>query len=72
MISGRVKMTSIRQIDALDLRHAVLSVRLFSDESFAVLLSDVLVLDKPSRSRNYSFAQLVAAWESSGVGQDVR
>jgi len=69
MISGHVKMTPIRQIDALALGHAVLSVRLFSDESLAVLLSDVLVLDKPSRSRNYTFVQLVAAWEAIGVGQ---
>lgn len=70
IIPKRVKVTSIRQSDALGLGHAVLCAKhLIGDEPFAVLLPDVLVLDKPSRSRNYSFAQLVAAWEATGVGQ---
>ena len=70
IIPERVKVTSIRQSDALGLGHAVLCAKhLIGDEPFAVLLPDVLVLDKPSRSRNYSFAQLVAAWEATGVGQ---
>ena len=70
MISGRVKVTSKRRSDALNLGHAVLSVRhLISHESFAVILSDVPVLDKPLRSRNYSFVQLVCAVEAIGVGQ---
>jgi UTP--glucose-1-phosphate uridylyltransferase len=70
IIPEHVKVTSIRQSDALGLGHAVLCAKhLIGDEPFAVLLPDVLVLDKPSRSRNYSFAQLVAAWEAAGVGQ---
>ena len=70
IIPERVKVTSIRQSDALGLGHAVLCAKhLIGDEPFAVLLPDVLVLDKPSRSRNYSFAQLVAAWEATGLGQ---
>jgi len=70
IIPDRVKVTSIRQSDALGLGHAVLCARhLIGDEPFAVLLPDVLVLDKPSRPRNDSFVRLVEAWEASGVGQ---
>ena len=46
IIPDRVKITSIRQNDALGLGHAVLCARhLIGDEPFAVLLPDVLVLD---------------------------
>ena len=70
IIPNRVKITSIRQSDALGLGHAVLCARhLIGDEPFAVLLPDVLVLDKPSRPRNYSFVRLVEAWEATGIGQ---
>ena len=70
IIPDRVKITSIRQNDALGLGHAVLCARhLIGDEPFAVLLPDVLVLDKPSRPRNYSFVRLVEAWEATGIGQ---
>ena len=65
-----IKVTSIRQSDALGLGHAVLCAKhLLNNEPFAVLLPDVLVLDKESRGINYSFAQLVEAWNSTGVGQ---
>jgi UTP--glucose-1-phosphate uridylyltransferase len=65
-----VKVTSIRQADALGLGHAVLCAKhLLNNEPFAVLLPDVLVLDSASRDRNYSFAQLVEAWNMTGVGQ---
>ena len=70
IIPERVKVTSIRQADALGLGHAVLCAKhLLNDEPFAVLLPDVLVLDKESRERNYSFAQLVEAWNKTEVGQ---
>ena len=70
IIPDRVKITSIRQNNALGLGHAVLCARhLIGDEPFAVLLPDVLVLDKPSRPRNYSFVRLVEAWEATGIGQ---
>jgi|TARA_B110000046_G_scaffold54303_1_gene60714 UTP--glucose-1-phosphate uridylyltransferase len=70
IIPDRVKITSVRQNDALGLGHAVLCARhLIGDEPFAVLLPDVLVLDKPSRPRNYSFVRLVEAWEATGIGQ---
>ena len=65
-----VKVTSIRQSDALGLGHAVLCAKhVLNNEAFAVLLPDVLVLDKKSRGKNYSFAQLVNAWADTGIGQ---
>ena len=65
-----VKVTSIRQSDALGLGHAVLCAKhLLNNEPFAVLLPDVLVLDKESRGRNVIFAQLVNAWNHTGIGQ---
>ena len=70
IIPAHVKITSIRQSDALGLGHAVLCAKhLLNNEPFAVLLPDVLVLDKESRERNYSFAQLVKAWNKTEVGQ---
>ena len=65
-----VKVTSIRQSDALGLGHAVLCAKhLSNNEPFAVLLPDVLVLDKESRGKNVSFARLVDAWNDTGIGQ---
>ena len=65
-----VKLTSTRQRDALGLGHAVLCAKhLLNNEPFAVLLPDVLVLDKLSRGKNYSFSQLVRAWDGTGIGQ---
>ena len=65
-----VKVTSIRQSDALGLGHAVLCAKhLLNNEPFAVLLPDVLVLDKQVRGKNVSFAQLVNAWDDTGIGQ---
>ena len=70
IIPEHVKFTSIRQADALGLGHAVLCAKhLLNNEPFAVLLPDVLVLDSASRERNYSFAQLVEAWDKTEVGQ---
>ena len=70
IIPEHVKITSIRQADALGLGHAVLCAKhLLNDEPFAVLLPDVLVLDSESRGRNYSFAQLVEAWNTTEIGQ---
>jgi UTP--glucose-1-phosphate uridylyltransferase len=65
-----IRVTSIRQSDALGLGHAVLCAKhLLNGEPFAVLLPDVLVLDKESRGKNYSFAQLVRAFNDTGIGQ---
>jgi UTP--glucose-1-phosphate uridylyltransferase len=70
IIPQHVKVTSIRQADALGLGHAVLCAKhLLNNEPFAVLLPDVLVLDCQSRDRNYSFAQLVEAWNKTEIGQ---
>jgi len=65
-----VKVTSVRQSDALGLGHAVLCAKhLLNNEPFAVLLPDVFVLDKLLRGENYSFAQLIRAWDDTGIGQ---
>lgn len=70
IIPDGIKVTSIRQNAALGLGHAVLCARhLLNDEPFAVLLPDVLVLDKVSRAANFSFCELMKAWDQSGVGQ---
>ena len=70
IIPKNVRVTSIRQPDALGLGHAVLCAKhLLNDEPFAVLLPDVLVVDNESNGRNYSFTQLVNAWNTTGVGQ---
>ncbi|MFL2496221.1 MAG: UTP--glucose-1-phosphate uridylyltransferase [Porticoccaceae bacterium] len=70
IIPKHVKVTSIRQADALGLGHAVLCAKhLLNNEPFAVLLPDVLVLDSQSRDQNYSFAELVEAWNKTEIGQ---
>jgi UTP--glucose-1-phosphate uridylyltransferase len=70
IIPANVTVTSVRQSDALGLGHAVLcAMHLLNNEPFAVLLPDVLVLDKESRDINYSFTSMVDAWSETGVGQ---
>ncbi len=70
IIPEYVKITSIRQADALGLGHAVLCAKhLLNDEPFAVLLPDVFVLDNELREKNHSFAQLIRSWEKTEVGQ---
>jgi len=70
IIPEGVKVTSIRQNDALGLGHAVLCAKhLLNNEPFAVLLPDVLVLDQISRGMNYSFSSLLKAWNATGIGQ---
>jgi len=70
VVPASIKISSVRQSDALGLGHAVLCAKhLLNNESFAVLLPDVLVLDHESRDSNYSFTQLVKAWDETGLGQ---
>ncbi|MCS5594036.1 MAG: UTP--glucose-1-phosphate uridylyltransferase [Porticoccaceae bacterium] len=70
IIPAGIKVTSVRQADALGLGHAVLCAKhLLNNEPFAVLLPDVLVLDQASRDQNYSFSALVKAWDDTGIGQ---
>lgn len=65
-----IKITSIRQQDALGLGHAVLCAKhLLNEEPFAVLLPDVLVLDSITKENNYSFKAMSEAWNNSGIGQ---
>ena len=70
IVPNNVKISSIRQADALGLGHAILCAKhLINNEPFAVLLPDVLVLDKTNRKKNFSFAHLVSAWNRTGIGQ---
>ena len=70
IVPSTIKIASIRQHDALGLGHAVLCARhLVGDEPFAVLLPDVLVLDKASRPSGYSFKSLAEAWNRHGLAQ---
>ena len=49
--------------------HAILCAKhLINDEPFAVLLPDVLVLDKKSE-KNSSFVELIKAWNNTGISQ---
>ena len=60
----------MRQADALGLGHAILCAKhLLNNEPFAVLLPDVLVLDKKNKKNYHSFNQLIKAWSKTGVGQ---
>lgn len=70
IIPKGIKVTSIRQNDALGLGHAVLCAKhLIKDEPFVVLLPDVLVLDKIQHELNCSFKKLINSWNELGVGQ---
>lgn len=70
VVPDYIKISSIRQADALGLGHAILCAKhLVNNEPFAVLLPDVLVFDKKTRIINSSFAHLVNAWNASGIGQ---
>ena len=70
IIPDKIKIISIRQPDALGLGHAVLCAEnIIGNEPFAVLLPDVLVLESYKRMLNYSFIQLVKAWNDTGIGQ---
>jgi UTP--glucose-1-phosphate uridylyltransferase len=70
IIPDSVNVISIRQSDALGLGHAVLCAKdIINNEPFAVLLPDVLVLDSKNRRPNYSFIQLIKAWNETKIGQ---
>ena len=70
IIPDDIKISSIRQVDALGLGHAILCAKhLVNDEPFAILLPDVLVLDKKTRKNNFSFSQLANAWSTTGKSQ---
>ena len=70
VVPDNIKISSIRQADALGLGHAILCAKhLLNNEPFAVLLPDVLVLDKENREKNFSFNHLINTWDESGIGQ---
>ena len=60
-------VTSIRQTDALGLGHAVLCATSLNDEPFAVLLPDVLVLDKDVMRKALALMGLVEAWNRTEI-----
>ena len=70
ILPSRIKVTSVRQHDALGLGHAILCARhLLDGKPFAVLLPDVLVLDAVQRGDYFSFSKMMRAWEETGQGQ---
>ena len=70
IIPKEVKITSVRQNNALGLGHAVLCAKhLINDEPFAVLLPDVMVIDDMSNTKNYSLSTMRNAWDETGIGQ---
>ena len=70
VIPNEVKISSIRQNNALGLGHAVLCAKhLINNEPFAVLLPDVMVIDDISNSKNNSFSVMKNIWDKTGVGQ---
>ena len=70
ILPKEIKISSIRQNDALGLGHAVLCAKhLINDEPFAVLLPDVLVVEKKSNIKNYSFTSMKKSWDETGIGQ---
>ena len=70
ILPKEVKISSIRQHNALGLGHAVLCAKhLINDEPFAVLLPDKMVIDEASNGKNYSFSKMQKAWDESGIGQ---
>lgn len=65
-----VKISSIRQNNALGLGHAVLCAKhLINNEPFAVLLPDVMILDDTPNAKNHSFSSMKKIWDETGIGQ---
>ena len=66
-ITKKVKITSIRQEEALGLGHAILCANhLINDEPFAVLLPDEILMPKED---SHDFAEMLSYYEKSGKGQ---
>ena len=63
----KVKISSIRQEEALGLGHAILCANhLINDEPFAVLLPDEILIPKED---SHDFAEMLSYYEKSGKGQ---
>ncbi|MDB2704865.1 UTP--glucose-1-phosphate uridylyltransferase, partial [Gammaproteobacteria bacterium] len=70
VVPKEIKISSIRQNNALGLGHAVLCAKhVINDEPFAVLLPDKMLVDDILHGQNYSFSEMRKAWDSSGIGQ---
>ena len=71
IIPNHVQVISIRQEDALGLGHAVLCAKrlINKNEPFAVLLPDVMLLDKPEKPIHSSFKAAVAKAKQTNIGQ---
>jgi len=71
IIPKHVQVISVRQEDALGLGHAILCAKrlINSDEPFAVLLPDVMLLDPEDKPVHSSFTSAVARAKETGIGQ---
>ena len=70
IIPKKIKISSIRQHNALGLGHAILCAKhLIHNEPFAVLLPDVLVIEDISHAKNYSLSSMKKSWDETGIGQ---
>ena len=70
IIPKGVKISSIRQPNALGLGHAILCAKhLINNEPFAVLLPDVLVVEDIVHPENYSLSSMKNSWDETGIGQ---
>lgn len=71
IIPKHVQVISIRQEDALGLGDAILCAKrlISSDELFAILLPDVMLLDKPETWPYGSFSQALETAKNTGIGQ---
>ncbi len=70
-IPDNVQIISIRQPDAKGLGDAILCAKnlIGTDDHFAVLLPDVLLLDKPNKPLHSSFAECVSLVKRTGICQ---
>jgi UTP--glucose-1-phosphate uridylyltransferase len=70
VIPKHIKISSVRQQNALGLGHAILCAKhLINNEPFAVLLPDVMVVENISYPKNYSLCSMKKLWDQTGVGQ---
>ena len=69
-IPNEIKISSIRQHNALGLGHAIYCAKhLINDQPFAVLLPDVMIIEDLIHPKNYSFSSMKKSWDKTGVGQ---
>ena len=71
IIPKHVQVISVRQEDALGLGHAILCAKRLvnTDEPFAVLLPDVMLLDPEDKPKHASFTAAVSKAKATGIGQ---